>query len=196
MIFAQKPDRWRIEVLSPMNMPVFLFLSDGKEWISYSIQENRYVRGKTDGNTTLLGLRMRDLVAFVFGQLPDVKTGPEKVTCSSDGDLFLLTVPGEMGASKVWIKPGEDRVVKSEFYDTDGDMTLTTRFTGFKRLGEELFPYGVDIHLPEESTWITLSYETVELNPPLSEDLFQFVPPSGARGGLSPDGPESMVLTP
>ena len=186
LILAQKPDRWRLEILNPMNMPVSLFLNNGEEWINYSLAENRYLKGNSKGDATMFGLKVKDVISFLSGELPLLPYNRENVECFSDGDLFLVTIPSEDGVEKIWINPEGNRIVKGEFYDLSGKMKLKVGFEEFQKAGDVLFPYQIEIYLPKDFTWITLTYEDIQVNPVLENSLFYFIPPPEAELDLTP----------
>lgn len=182
LVFIQKPDRLRLEVLNPLNMPLFLFLNNGQEWVYYSLPENRYLKGKSEDNTSLLGLKVKDIILCVSGGIPLPYNG-EKGECTSDGDHTLLTLSSDEGKERIWIDAGESRIVKGEMYDLFGALKLRVSFRQFQQAGDILLPRRIEIYLPENSTWITLTYEEVQVNPELEGDLFDFTPPPSAERG-------------
>ena len=185
LVFIQKPDQLRLEVLNPLNMPLFLFLNNGQEWVYYSFPENRYQRDKSEDNTSLLGLKVKDIISFASGGIPLPYNG-EKGECTSDGDYTLLTLSSDEGKERLWIDAGESRIVKGELCDLFGAVKLRVDFREFQQAGDILLPRRIEIYLPENSTWITLTYEEVQVNPELEGDLFDFTPPPSAeRGGFS-----------
>ena len=185
LIFIQKPDQLRLEVLNPLNMPLFLFLNNGQEWVYYSFPENRYQRDKSEDNTSLAGLKVKDIISFASGGIPLPYNG-EKGECTSDRDYTLLTLSSDEGKERIWIDAGESRIVKGELYDLFGAVKLRVDFREFQRAGDIHLPRRIEIYLPENSTWITFTYEEIQVNPEFGNDLFEFTPPPSAeRGGFS-----------
>jgi outer membrane lipoprotein-sorting protein len=182
LIFTQRTDKWRLEVLSPMNMPYFLFISNEGKWIHYSFAENRYRRGRNEGNSTLFGLKVKDIGAFLSGQIPLLTYNKEGVRWVKDGENSLVTLITDEGKERIWINPEGNRIVKGEFYDPTGKLKLKVGFKEFQKEEDILFPCQIEISLPEDSTWITLTYKEIQVNPVLESSLFSFIPPPGAEG--------------
>jgi outer membrane lipoprotein-sorting protein len=197
LVFIQRPDRLRLEILNPMKMPLFLFLHNGEEWINYSFAENRYLKGEDKEKVTLVGLRVKDVISFASGQLPLVLSNRENVACHLDGEDTILTLTSGEGEEKIWINHEGNQEDKGEFYDLFGELKLRVGFKKFQRAGDILFPHQIEIYLPKDHTWITLTYEEIQLNAELEDDLFQFTPPPYAeRGDISFPNPESLTPNP
>lgn len=181
LVFVRKPAELRIEILNPMNMPLLLFLENGVEWIYYSFADNRYLKGKSEESTALLGVKVKDIIACATGEPPLRPYDREKAGCTSDGEYTLVTLLSDEGREKVWFTPEASQIVKAEFYDLFDELKLRVVFRELQKAGDLLFPYQVEMYLPKDSTWITLTYEEVQVNPELEDDLFQFIPPPSAE---------------
>jgi len=175
-LIVDRPDRIRIDVLTPMGLALALGTGNARLWAYQPAERVRYEGGATPQNLVrLLGapLALADVVDILLG-LPPARTatGPPSVTVTPEGQRLVLPLKG--GEQRIWFAPDTLDVVRAEEERRDG-VVLRVGF-GDHREG---FPRVLDVESPKRGEPVRLHYDDVELNPEVAAALF--APPPAER---------------
>jgi hypothetical protein len=175
-LVVDRPDRIRVDVLTPMGLALALGTAGARLWAYQPSERVRYEGGATPQNLVrLLGapLALSDVVDILLGLPPArVAKGPPSVVMTPEG--HRLTLPLANGEQRIWFAPDTLDVVRGEEERRDG-VALRVTFGGH----EDGFPHVVDVESPKRGAPVRLQYDTVELNPEVAAALF--APPPAER---------------
>lgn len=175
-VVVHRPDRIRVDVLTPMGLAMALGTGEHVLWAYDPAERVRWQGDATPANLTrVLGapLTLADLVDVLLGLPPArVATGPPSVTMTDDG--HRLTLPLRGGVQRVWFVPETLDVVRAEEERADGSV-LRVRFGEYR----DGFPRQLDVEPPGGGDSVRLQYDAVELNPEVAAVLF--APPPAER---------------
>ena len=191
LVFAEGPDRVRIEVLSPFDQPISYLASDGRQLQVYLLQEGRLIVGPaTAANIAkLLPMRVRPdvLVEALLGRPPLPRPGdavPELrwnaeasvyvLRYRPDGPEAWLSAQDLRPVMAGWLRAGETDGWALELWDHQG--------AGPRRLAFEHRPSG---------SGFRLAWDDVEvLDHAMAPETWRIDVPPGIEVE-SPDGPSA-----
>ena len=181
-IALAKPGFMRLETLNFLNQPLLILTTDGVTLQAISLSENRFYRGAvSEGLTHFMGLRMgsEELVSLILGEIP--LRGDATINYDSRRGLYRLTFPpsARWETETFWIDPKTLRVLEISKTDPLGREEIRILFGPFRKRGSVTFPTKIQIELPTVDNRIRLNFRKVEINPPLSPDLFRLPIPPG-----------------
>ena len=185
LIIAQKPNRLRLETLSPLGQPGFYAATDGKELFLFAPSENTYYHGSsTPRNLSLiipLHLAVEDMVSVILGRVPLIDYNDDHLGCTVNEDGYVMRLEGgDEITTQVLTFSGEDlRVVASEIYDREG-LTLSITYRDYEMVGGVSFPGEITVFLPADRTTVRINYKKVEFLPEIDSSLFRLRAPQGA----------------
>ena len=175
-VVVDRPDRIRVDVLTPMGLALALGTDRSRLWAYQPSERTRYEGGATPQNLVrLLGapLALTDVVDILLGLPPArVSKGPPSVVMTPEG--HRLTLPLADGEQRIWFAPETLDVVRAEEERRDGVLMRVT-FGDH----EQGFPHVVDVETPQRGAPVRLQYDSVELNPTVAAALF--APPPAER---------------
>jgi len=186
LIVAQKPNRLRLETLSPLGQPGFYAATDGQELFLFDPSENIYYHGSsTPRNLGLiipLHLALEDMVPVILGSIPLIHHDADATRCTANENGYVMRLEGrDDGTAQVLtLSRNELRVAASENYVNDG-LTWSVNYADYEITGSMAFPRTVTVFLPSEKTTVRISYKKVEFLPEIDPSLFRLSAPRGAK---------------
>ena len=81
----------------------------------------------------------------------------------------------------IWVDSSEFVVLRSEAYNSYGNLVFMIQFENYETVNSTLFPMSTDISLPLTSTKIRIDYSELEVNTSLSQDTFHLDTPPGTE---------------
>jgi hypothetical protein len=175
-LVVDRPDRIRVDVLTPMGLALALGTDHARLWAYQPSERVRYEGGATPQNLTrLLGapIALADVVDILLGLPPArLSKGPPSVVMTPEG--HRLTLPLANGEQRIWFAPETLDVVRAEEERRDGTVLRIT-FGDH----EQGFPRVLDVESPKRGAPVRLKYDDVELNPTVAASLF--TPPPAER---------------
>ena len=193
VVLAGKPDRLRIETLSPFDTTLNVFIVGDGMLVYYDLQSGEYVSGASTRENVArfvpFWMTAEDLVRVLLG-------GPPLDAASGDLDDFVLawdrregayrlTVPlADGGALDLLVAHETWTLAGAELRDAAGDALFELRAGNFETVelaeGATTMPTRLRFVMPSERVDISLDIERVELNVDLPDALFRLEPPPGA----------------
>ena len=186
LIIAQKPNRLRLETLSPLGQPGFYAATDGQELFLFAPSENAYYRGgATPRNLGLiipLRLDVEEMVSVIMGRVPLIDYDVHHLSCAVNEEGYRLRLKGrDENTTQVLTFSGNDlRVVTSETYGREG-LTCLVNYADYEPAGSTAFPRTITVSLPSKQTTVRISYKKVEMLPEIDPSLFSLTAPPGAK---------------
>jgi outer membrane lipoprotein-sorting protein len=185
LIVAQKPNRLRLETLSPLGQPGFYAATDGQELSLFAPSENTFYHGSSTphnlGLVIPLHLALEDMVSVIRGCVPVIHHDAHTIRCTANENGYVMRLEGsDERTTQVLTLSGNDlRVVSSETYVNDG-LAWSVNYADYEITGSMAFPRTVTVSLPREGTTVRISYKKVEFLPEIDSSLFRLSAPRGA----------------
>jgi len=186
LIVAQKPNRLRLETLSPLGQPGFYAATDGQELFLFAPSENTYYHGNaTPRNLGLiipLHLGVKEMVSVIMGCVPLIDYSEDHLGCTGNEDGYLMRLEGRDESTTQVLTLSRDglRVVASEIYDSEG-LTCSVTYRDYEIVEGVSFPGEITVFLPADRTTVRISYKKVEFLPEIDSSLFRLSAPPGAK---------------
>lgn len=181
VLLAEAPGRLRAETLSPFGVPLLVMTANDTELAVLIPGDNRFYRGRATaenlGRFTRLPLRPTDLVGILLHRPPLLAyRGIEAFELASGGWLVNL----ETGQRRQELLFDAGRRLIEVRYLTGEELQLRVVYGDF---GAE--PQGrarrIDLELPLQRIVAGLVFSELEMDKPLSGELFTLHPPEGAE---------------
>ncbi|MFT4705018.1 MAG: outer membrane lipoprotein-sorting protein [Bradymonadia bacterium] len=191
VVLARQPGDVRIETLSPFGPTLAVFVANDSMLSFYDAQaEDFYTGAPSQANIArLLPMRLTqgDIVRVLLGAPPlDAVNGdPHTYTVEWDREraAYHMRMPLADGTGdlQVWIRHGTWTMTAAERGGRDGFLLLTGRLETHDVDGFETeMPQRIEFEMPEQDVDISLDVERIELNPTLSDALFELRAPRSA----------------
>ncbi len=180
VIIAARPDRLRLEVLSPMGTVFVLTATDGS-LAAYARDEARVYRGAASAKNLAryaqVDLPVATAVDLLLGT-PPVRADRDGVVSRDDGHLQLWQAD-DGDVQVTWFGPGLEPV-RYERRDGEGRVLLRATFGEYTEVGGVRVPTQLVFELPRSQRRIDIALRDPEVNPELSDAVFALRTPPGS----------------
>ena len=184
------PDKFRLEILTPLGTPMITVASDGEAIHAWSQQKATFFRG--DDALNVLGeltggaVDMADLLRLLTGGLPLVDAPVLATEALEEGVLVVLGAPGNVRI-RALISPKKRLVRRVEIglAPTADSIEIADLYAVFDiedhmRIDGNLYPEEMVVELPPVGWTLELTFHTWdELG--VIPDVFEIEPPPGAK---------------
>ncbi|MGF1511494.1 MAG: outer membrane lipoprotein carrier protein LolA [Myxococcota bacterium] len=178
VLLAARPDRFRIEVLSPFREPLDIMASDGTTlwWLS---RTTWHVGPATAGAVSRLlpvPLAPDGLVDVLLGGVPEpADWDPVAVEGDDDPRAWRLELRhrAEPRDLQIWVDPNAPRVLRAQLDGVD------VRFSRFEAVGESDAPTRLQIRTSRVD--LSIRMRDVDFGHPPDPSVFVLRPPEGAE---------------
>jgi outer membrane lipoprotein-sorting protein len=182
VVLAERPDRLRLEVLSPFGT-VFLLTADRGRLGAYVPDEHAVYRGAASADNlaryTQVDVPVSTAVDLILGT-PPMDEGRDGVVSRDEGLVQLWQDAGNSVVRVAWFTSRLEPV-RWEQRDADGLVLVRARFDAIAEIGGVRLPTQVQVELPSSAQRIDIALGEPEVNPVLADALFDLETPSGAR---------------
>lgn len=181
------PPFLRMETLGPIG-PSLYILADEAQLLLYSPYEGRVLKGKAGPDQirklVRLPLAVPEMVNLLTGLLPPLADGHLQVslTHQSENERYWVQISsGEnQPYQKAWM--GADMTLQGyQLYDSDGRVYLIARYGAHRPVDSYPLPQGIQLYLPQEKTFMELTYQDLNLNEGLPDSLLELPIPPGVK---------------
>jgi len=171
VLLVDKPDRFRLRLMLPFGITVFDYLNVGeRSWIALPLadaaQRSRAGAFAPFSRDDLGQAFLRGAYAFP-GQC-GAAAGPGddvSVTCRVDG------------AVRRTLRIGAHGIAEEASYD-GGEVRLRVRYADYRPVGGLALPFRITLDYPQRQQTVDITITHYEVNPSLSDGLFQPLPDS------------------
>lgn len=181
LLVAARPDRLRLEVLSPFGVALVLAAGRGRMTV-YDPGERTVYRGAAS---------TANLQSFVPVDLP-VADAVDVLLVSPP---MLAGVPGSVSRDEIGVKLWQSdanavrvlwfddflKPIRYERCDRDGNILARVAYGRYADVAGLSMPARIDIELPSEERSVTLDLRDLEVNPELGAAVFAIETPPGSR---------------
>lgn len=182
VLFAEKPDRLRLETLSPFGQPLLVMATDGKQIDVLVPGEGKLYRDEVSPDRlqrlTRLPLQLTDLVHLLLYQVPVIGHERQAVAPDAEGGT-LLTLHATEGRRQELRFDRLLRLIAAAYY-RDDELLLQVdydRFTGESRP----FPMTASLAMPASNTAATVAFSEVRTNVAIPVERFRLQAPPGVE---------------
>ncbi|MBI1815984.1 MAG: hypothetical protein HYR72_13475 [Deltaproteobacteria bacterium] len=191
VVLVQRPERLRIEVLSPLGT-VFVLTADNGALAAYVRSEATVYRGRASRANlqryARVDLSVADAVDVLLGTPPVGDGRNDAVSFDPTSDTIQLSSATDAGAHVIAFDRAL-RAVAIETHDADAQVRWRAEFSAFAAPAD--VPTTIVIALPPQQQRLTLELQEVEVNPAIDAALFTLATPAGTREVALDDGAEA-----
>ncbi|MGH7767250.1 MAG: DUF4292 domain-containing protein [Candidatus Binatia bacterium] len=179
VVLVHRPDRLRLETLSPMGA-VLILTASGDEITGFHTREGVFYRGKSTVENlyrfTQIPLAVEEVTAVLMG-LPPVKSEGDwrKEGPSIERDL------GGGWKETVTFHPSQLVPIRWQRLNPAGKVEMSARFSDFTTMPAGQFPLKIVLEAPAQQRRLEITYKEPELNVDLASALFIQQKPENAR---------------
>ncbi|MGD9763651.1 MAG: outer membrane lipoprotein carrier protein LolA [Candidatus Binatia bacterium] len=181
LLVAERPDRLRLEVFSPLGAVFVLTAADGA-LAAYDRSASTVYRGAASAENlrryAQVDLPVPLAVDLMLGTPPLDPTATADVT--ADDGAIRLRADRHDGAQVIWLSPALDPL-RYETQDRDGRVVLRTTFEGWTAVDGARVPSEVSLEMPALQRSLLIELRDIEVNPVLPPALFALQTPSNSR---------------
>ena len=181
IILAQRPDRLRLEVLSPLGAVFVLTTSSGR-LAAYARGEATVYRGTASPANleryTSVELPIAAAVDLLLATPPMDAAG--QLVVSRDEAHIKLWEERDGAVRVTWFTP-ELEPVRFEQHDDHGHVLLRATFAAYTAVDGVRLPTHIAVETPPTQRSVTIELSEPEVNPPLADTLFALETPQGSK---------------
>jgi len=183
-VVVEAPDRFRLEVLSPLGA-LAVVTSDGGEFAVWVRREHRTYRGPATAESvaayTGLPIGVADVAAVLLGLPPERRvTGRPVVVRDEDAGLIRVHTAIEGGRQEIWFAPDSLLPVASET-TLAAAQVLRVGLADYRTIAGVAFPLDVSMRLVPDGGSVRVRYEAPTIGVAIAGDLFVFPPRPGVE---------------
>lgn len=188
ILVAERPARLRVEIQGLLNQLVAVLVSDGSEFQLFRASERSVERGKMHPDLLYevagLPLRPEAAVEVLLG-VPDLgaHARPGSAALLSDGNVWVELEDGEGVGLRRLRFDDEANLREFEVRAPAGELAWRALFDDYRTVGESRFAHDIVLDFPAASARAEISFQQVELNPPLPPGTFALEAAPAREGG-------------
>ena len=180
VLIASRPDRLRVEVLSPFGTPLLAMASDGKQLTVLLPGDNLYYAGAatTENLTRFTGVPLSPavLIDLLFWQPPLVAFQKLSAFRTTEGGWRVLLVAGASRQELVF--DAATRLERVRYFSGDA-LQLAVDYAGFAETAS--LPRQLRLEQPPFALQASLDFSELAINQTQPAGRFQLAPPPGSR---------------
>ena len=178
ILLLERPARLRVEVLGLLDQRVAVLTTDGAEYRLYRAEDRSLTGGPVHDallwEVAGLAVTPEQAVRLLLGA-PEPPPGARLTggTLLADGRLRLdLRADGVLETTRLEFDPA-GRLSGWAALGADGEPLQEARFADYRPLGDDAFPFEVELRDHTTGAAARVQFATVELNPVLEPSLFE-----------------------
>jgi len=184
-LFADMPDRLRVDLLSPFGNTLSVLTVDGDRFAMSDLREERFMEGPAlpcnIARLVRIPLPPEDVARIISGGTPLIEGAP-RVGWDRRG---FYTVAIDEGRLSQALEVGPDRdtlFLRRSTLTEGGEVVFDIRYERWLRVGEAHLPHEISVRMPAEKADLLLRYDEggVEVNVKLPDDAWRQAFPDGA----------------
>lgn len=182
LVLVERPDKLRIDSLSPFDQPLSTLVSDGQTLAIYSMESQRFYRGRAtpENLVRLVPIRLepRELGALLRGEVPLIAHTSATVAWVGDSGRYRLDLSGEGQRQRVEFEPEARRVTETRVWRGDR-LTYVARLGDYSGTDAEAVPRRMRFEAPSEGLRIDVQVTAHRVNRTLPDGAFELIVPRG-----------------
>lgn len=181
-LLIQRPDKLRVDTLSPFDQPLAITTSDGEIVSVYSLEKKSFHRGPAtpENLARLLSLSMdgEELVALIGGGVPLVNPVRKSLDWDADTGRWRLDLEGVRRRQRLMLEPERLRVTSTTVWQGDA-VQYTVQMGQYGGTPPAEIPQRLRVEIPSEKLRVDIVVKDFTLNEPLDPEAFILTPPVG-----------------
>ncbi len=182
LVLVERPDRIRVDTLSPFDQPLAMMASDGHVVSIYSLENRRFERGAASPGNLARLLRLplsgEELTALLGGGAPALPGATASLDWDTEQGAYVLDMRSGERHQRLWIEPQAWRMVETRIYQGD-TLVLSARFGDYDGTGPTAVPQRMRFEVPAEKLRVDAVFEDHAVNVTPPADAFTVEPPAG-----------------
>lgn len=180
-IILQRPDRFRLEGLSPLGSSLYSLVIQGEELLLFVPSEKRVYRGAASPRLMArlfsLPLKAEEALGVLSGRVPLCRGRDKRVY--GEGDRLILEMICEPHGwlQKVPLDPRNMDPMGFQLQDPSGQEILVVTWKDFQREGEARVPTEILVEMPSSKHMLRFRIDELEINAPIPQERFQLILP-------------------
>lgn len=178
IVLAQRPDRFRVETLTPFQEPIDVVASDGASlwWLSREALKVGPATASRLGEVLPLRLAPNQVVDVLIGGVPTAGHWAPRSVEAVDAELLRLRLvdPGGREAS-LWVERDAPRVRRIELPARLQEPAIEVELSDH----DGLVARRIDLRVPDRDLEVQIRLQSPEYGVPLADALFRVDPPPG-----------------
>jgi outer membrane lipoprotein-sorting protein len=179
VVLVQRPDRVRLETLSPLGA-LLILTATGDELAGFHTREGVFYRGKSSPlnlyRFTQIPLSVGELTAVLMGLPPAAGEAEWK----NEGPSIIREVRGGWKET-ITFDPSRPLPIRWQRLNPEGKVEMSARFSDFTTTPAGPFPLKIVLEAPTQQRRLEITYKEPELNVGLDAALFVQQKPENAR---------------
>ncbi len=179
VVLVQRPDRLRLETLSPMGALLILTAS-ADEMAGFHTREGVFYRGKSSIENlyrfTQIPLSVGELTAVLMGLPPSAGEAEWK----NEGPSIVRDLRAGWKEA-ITFHPSQSWAIRWQRLSPEGKVEISARFSDFIDTPAGPFPLKIVLEAPTQQRRLEITYKEPELNVDLATALFVQQKPENAR---------------
>lgn len=150
--------------------------TDGSRMWLWMPQKSKLYQGRaTPGNLKRLAAfdwEISELVSIASGLVPAARQA-ELIEVTNDGKLHYSFKNKPLD---LWVDPKTNdpvRLVRYKMENGEKKVQYEVEFSGYKKIGDVVFPHNIDVKFPEKPSSFHLRYKEIELNAAVDSSIFK-----------------------
>jgi outer membrane lipoprotein-sorting protein len=174
VLLVAKPDRFRLRLMLPFGITVFDYLNVGdRSWMTLPLAS-----GAQRTQAGEFAPFSRDDLGQAFLRGAYAFPGRCVAAPAADGDVSVSCREG--GALRRTLRIGTDGILEETSFE-NGTPRLVIRYGDYRDVGGVALPFHIALEYPQRQQQVDIGIDRYEVNPALSDEIFQPLPDSTAR---------------
>jgi outer membrane lipoprotein-sorting protein len=182
-IIVRRPDRLRVEAMSPLGVALIVAAQDTHLQI-FEPSKNTLMHGTADAATLARFARIpmapRDAVGLLMGIVPEAKNSSRPESVTNEGDMILLTYAGA-NHSRRELGFHDDQLAMVRERGVAGAIDFEIHYADYHDIGGVMFAYQVDANFPVADTHVSFNYKRPIVNGQIPDSVFTLTPGANAK---------------
>lgn len=182
ILVAERPDRLRLEMLSPFGT-VFVLATQNGRLAAYAPDDRAVYRGSASPDNLArymqVDLPVSTAIDLILGT-PPIESGKREPVLSREDDLVKLW---QEDGRRVYVTWFTDRLepARYEQRDEEGRVLLRASYAAFREVASVRVPTEITVELPWSGQRVDIRLGDPEVNPVLADATFVLETPAGIR---------------
>jgi outer membrane lipoprotein-sorting protein len=182
LIEVERPDKLRVDTLSPFDQPLQMMASDGHNVSIYSLEKKRFWQGPAtpDNLARLLPLRLEgeELASLLRGGVPLIQYADATMGWDAERGCYQVDLTGPARRQRLCVEPKALRVAESRVWKDD-HLQYSALFGQYTGEDAAAIPTRMRFEVPSDDLRVEVEVVDHKLNPQVAPDAFQIEAPRG-----------------
>ncbi len=180
LVLLRRPAHMRFETESFFDQPMSILVTDGMRFSLWDMDHGRFYEGQaTPANISRaipIPMDAIEVVGLLAGDPPLIVYAKASLDWDESQGRYLLVLSNSREIQKIYIHPRLLRPTRI-VCRVEGRLFYTLDYDDFE--GKSRVPQKISFEMPDQDVKLLLRIREIEVNPVLSDDLFELTPPQG-----------------